>query len=111
MYFLESGGIVIDNPGIRGIGVMDNKIEESFDEIIELAKNCKYSDCTHTNERDCAVLKSLKQGALDKSKYNNYINLKKETEFYEMSTLEKRKKDKNFGRFIKKAKKDLERYE
>lgn len=109
MYFLESGGIVIDNPGIRGIGVMDNKIEESFDEIIELAKNCKYSDCTHTNERDCAVLKSLKQGALDKSKYNNYINLKKETEFYEMSTLEKRKKDKNFGRFIKRAKKDIER--
>lgn len=111
MYFLESGGIVIDNPGIRGIGVMDNKIEESFDEIIELAKNCKYSDCTHTKERDCAVLKSLEQGTLDKSKYNNYINLKKETEFYEMSTLEKRKKDKNFGRFIKKAKKELERYE
>ncbi|MDD2274198.1 MAG: ribosome small subunit-dependent GTPase A [Candidatus Pacebacteria bacterium] len=111
MYFLESGGIVIDNPGIRGIGVMDNKVEESFDEIIELAKNCKYSDCTHTSERDCAVLKSLEQGTLDKSKYNNYINLKKETEFYEMSTLEKRKKDKNFGRFIKKAKKDLERCE
>lgn len=109
MYFLESGGIVIDNPGIRGIGVMDNKIEESFDEIIELAKNCKYSDCTHTNERDCAVLKSLEQGTLDKSKYNNYINLKKETEFYEMSILEKRKKDKNFGRFIKRAKKDIER--
>lgn len=109
MYFLESGGIVIDNPGIRGIGVMDNKIEESFDEIIELANNCKYSDCTHTNERDCAVLKSLEQGALDKSKYNNYINLKKETEFYEMSILEKRKKDKNFGRFIKRAKKDIER--
>lgn len=111
MYFLENGGIVIDNPGIRGIGVMDNKVEESFDEIIELAKNCKYSDCTHTSERDCAVLKSLEQGTLDKSKYNNYINLKKETEFYEMSTLEKRKKDKNFGRFIKKAKKDLERCE
>lgn len=109
MYFLENGGIVIDNPGIRGIGVMDNKIEESFDEIIELAKNCKYSDCTHTNERDCAVLKSLEQGTLDKSKYNNYINLKKETEFYEMSILEKRKKDKNFGRFIKRAKKDIER--
>lgn len=109
MYFLENGGIVIDNPGIRGIGVMDNKVEESFDEIIELANNCKYSDCTHTNERDCAVLKSLEQGTLDKSKYNNYINLKKETEFYEMSILEKRKKDKNFGRFIKRAKKDIER--
>ena len=113
MYFLESGGIVIDNPGIREVGITDvsTGIEESFDEIFELSKGCKFNNCTHVNEPGCEVLKAVKEGRLDEGKYNNYINLKKESEFHEMSDLEKREKDKSFGKFIKKAKKELEKYE
>jgi ribosome biogenesis GTPase len=112
MYFLENGGIVIDNPGMREVGMTDASagIDSLFDEIIALSKKCKYVDCTHINEPGCEVLSALKSGKLDEEQYANYINLKKEAEYYEMSKLEKREKDRQFGKFIKKAKDDLKRY-
>ncbi|HNW71455.1 MAG TPA: ribosome small subunit-dependent GTPase A [Candidatus Paceibacterota bacterium] len=109
MYFLDNGGIVIDNPGIREVGMTDASIgiDEFFDEISTLGKKCKYIDCTHTNEPGCVVLDSIKSGIIDEEKYINYTNLKKEAEYYSMSDTEKRDKDKKFGKFMKKAKKDL----
>ena len=109
MYFLENGGIVIDNPGMREVGMTNTGagIDDSFDEIAVLAKKCKYVDCAHVHEPDCEVLSALKSGKLDESKYSNYVNLKKEAEYYEMTELEKREKDRQFGKFIKTAKKQL----
>lgn len=112
MYFLENGGIVIDNPGMREIGITDagEGINSLFGEITTLSEDCKYKDCTHTHESGCAVLDAIKCGKLDKEKYSNYINLKKESEFYKMSETEKRQKDRDFGKFIKKAKKSFRKY-
>jgi ribosome biogenesis GTPase len=112
MYFLENGGIVIDNPGMKEVGMTDisEGIDSLFDEIIVLAEKCKYVDCTHIHEPGCEVLSALKSGKLDKAKYSNYINLRKEAEYYEMSELEKREKDRQFGKFIKKAKEEIKRY-
>lgn len=112
MYFLDNGGIVIDNPGIRGVGMAedDTGIEDSFDEIAELARQCKFDNCTHAHEPGCAVIKALRKGDLDESKYNNYINLKKESDYYEMSNFEKREKNRQFGKFVKKVKKELKKY-
>jgi len=109
MYFMESGGIVIDNPGIREVGIVDASfgIGEFFDEISILAEKCKYTDCTHTNETNCAILTAIESGKIDKEKYLNYIRLKKEAEYADMNLVEKKEKDKSFGKFIKKAKKDL----
>lgn len=109
MYFLENGGIVIDNPGMREIGMTDigQGIDNFFNEISNLAKNCKYVDCTHVHEPGCEVLNAVKLGKLNKAKYSNYINLKKEADYYEMNEIEKREKDKKFGKFINKTKKDL----
>ena len=105
MYFLDNGGIIIDNPGMRGVGMTDSEdgIEEVFDEIVALSENCKFKDCTHTNEPGCAVLSAMKADKLDKNKYSNYIKLKKESKYYGMSDLEKRRKDHKFGKFIKKS--------
>ncbi|MFA6437279.1 MAG: ribosome small subunit-dependent GTPase A [Candidatus Paceibacterota bacterium] len=112
MYFLENGGIVIDNPGLREVGMTDTGvgIDNLFDEIIILAKKCRYADCTHIHEPGCEVLSALRSGNLDMDKYSNYVNLKREAEHYEMTKLEKRKKDRQFGKFIKNAKKELKRY-
>jgi ribosome biogenesis GTPase len=109
MYFLNNGGIVIDNPGMREVGMTDTGegIDNLFDEITALGQECKFVDCTHIHEPGCRVLSALKSGELDEKKYSNYINLKKETEFYEMSELEKKEKDREFGKFIKTAKKQL----
>jgi len=112
MYFLDQGGIVVDNPGMREVGMTDTHsgIDNFFDEITALAEKCKFLDCTHVHEPGCEVLAALESGKLDKDKYTNYINLKKEAEFYEMNKLEKKEKDRQFGKFLKKAKKDLKNY-
>ncbi len=109
MYFIKNGGIVIDNPGTREVGLIDAEegIENIFDEITALSRECKFADCTHTHEPKCAVRKALEENRLDMDKYQNYLKLKKENEFNDMSGLEKRRKDRKFGQFIKKKKDEL----
>lgn len=112
MYFLENGGIVIDNPGMREVGMTDTNtgIDDLFDEITSLAEQCRFADCTHTNEPGCRVLEAVESGELDAEKYSNFINLKKEADYYEMTELEKREKDRKFGKFIKTYKKQSKKY-
>jgi ribosome biogenesis GTPase / thiamine phosphate phosphatase len=111
MYFLPNGGIVIDNPGVREVGMTDtgSGVDNFFDEITVLSQKCKYADCTHMQEPGCAVIAAVEAGQLDKSRYANYISLKKETEHFEMSELEKKEKNRNFGKFLKKTKKELKK--
>jgi ribosome biogenesis GTPase / thiamine phosphate phosphatase len=112
MYFLKNNGIVIDNPGMREVGItsIDTGIDIIFDEIIDLSKNCKYVDCTHIHEPGCEVLVKLKSGELDKDKYFNYVSLKKEVKHYEMNEVEKKEKERKFGKFLKNAKKEVKKY-
>jgi len=112
MYFLNSGGIVIDNPGMREVGMTDTDkgIDTFFDEISVLGRECKYTDCTHTHEPGCEVINAVDTGRLDREQYSNYINLKKEAEYYELDKIEKREKDRQFGKFLKKAKKELKSF-
>jgi ribosome biogenesis GTPase len=103
LFVLNNGGMVIDNPGIREVGVGDvgEAFVSVFGDISELAKRCKFVDCTHDHEPGCAVLAALKSGELSQSKYLNYIKLKKESDYYAMTTLEKKRKDRSFGRMVK----------
>ncbi len=105
MYLLNNGGLIIDNPGSREVGLTNSidGIEDVFSEITDLSNRCRYSNCTHLHEPGCAVLQAIKDKSLDKEKYENYLRLKKEAEYYQMSDLEKREKDRRFGQFIKKA--------
>lgn len=109
MYFLKNGGVVIDNPGIREVGIANSNtgLENIFDEIAQLSQLCKFANCSHTCEPGCAVLKAMKEHTLDEDKYANYIKLKKETNYYEMTVVEKREKDRKFGKFVKKALNEL----
>ncbi len=104
---LENGGILIDNPGMREVGIADSKdgLEITFSKIIELSKVCKFKDCTHTNEIDCAVLEAVERGELDKSSFENFLKMEREKEHFESTVAEKRKKDKDFGKMIKNYKK------
>ena len=104
---LENGGILIDNPGMREVGIADSKegIALTFNVIVELSKNCRFKDCTHTGEVDCAVLKAVESGKIDKSSYENFLKMEREKEHFELTVAEKRKKDKDFGKMIKHFKK------
>lgn len=112
MYFLDKGGIIIDNPGMREVGIADASrgVEGSFDEISELGRNCKYNDCTHTQEPGCVVINAVNEGKLDGQKYANYLSLRKESAYHEMGDREKKEKDRRFGKFMKNTKKDLKKF-
>jgi ribosome biogenesis GTPase len=103
MVFLDNKAIFIDTPGIRELGNIDINfdIAEVFPEIATLARECRFNDCLHTSEIGCAVLTSLKNGSLSQDRYENYQKLTKEAEFYQMSYVEKRRKDKELGRFYR----------
>jgi len=105
---LENGAIVIDNPGMRELGIIsaESGLENTFDEIAELANRCRYTDCTHTVEQGCAVLKEVAEGGISNERYQNYIKMYKESLYNEMSYLEKRQKDKKFGKFMHTYKKN-----
>jgi ribosome biogenesis GTPase len=100
---LKNGAIMIDTPGMRELGniSVESGIGETFDEIVELSLGCRFNDCSHIQEDGCAVLDALKNGNLARDRYNNYIKMKKESTYNKMSYLEKRKKDKQFGKMVK----------
>lgn len=112
MYFLDNGGIVIDNPGVREVGMTDvaSGVDGLFEEITTLGATCKFTDCSHVEEPGCAVLFAVQSGTLDRDRYRNYLTLKKEAVHYGMTKFQKKEKDRQFGKFVKKVKKDLREY-
>jgi ribosome biogenesis GTPase len=100
---LDQGAMIIDTPGMRELGNIGVKsgIEESFSDIFKLSGNCRFKDCTHTHEVGCSVLKAVRSGRLNEAHYQDYLKLKKESEYYQLSYVERRRKDKKFGQFIK----------
>jgi ribosome biogenesis GTPase len=110
LVLLENGAMVIDNPGMREFGIFgaEDGIEASYSDILALASQCRFRDCTHSNEPGCAVLNALERSEIDAEHYDNFIKLRRESEYNLLSYAEKRKKDREFGQFIKSAKKELE---
>ena len=105
------GAMLIDTPGMRELGLVGAGagINKGFEEFAALAADCRYANCSHEHEPGCAIQAAITNGKLSEKRYASYIKLKKESEFHEMSFLEKRKKDKAFGRFVKSAKKNMKR--
>ena len=92
---------------MREVGIADSSggLERTFDTIIQLSRDCKFRDCTHTTEIDCAVLTAVHKGEIDRKSYENYLKMEKEQEHFESTIAEKRKKDKNFGKHYKNTRK------
>ncbi|MDX8339694.1 ribosome small subunit-dependent GTPase A [Draconibacterium sp. IB214405] len=103
LFVLENKSVVIDTPGMRELGITDSSeaLEVTFDDISELAQDCKFSDCTHNNEAGCAVIEAVESGELSEEAYENYMKLKREQEHFSSTVYEKRQRDKEFGKMIK----------
>ena len=106
LHVLKNGGIVIDNPGMREVGITDSAggLEATFETIVDLSRNCRYTDCTHTTENGCAVVAAVENGDIDEASYQNYLKMEREKEHFESTVAEKRKKDKEFGKMVKNVK-------
>lgn len=109
LIILNQGSMLIDTPGMRELGLLDvsDGVNQGFEDILKLSVNCRYQNCSHTQEPDCAVLAAIDSGELSEERYFSYMKLKKESEYHEMSYVDKRKKDRAFGRFIKSAMKQM----
>lgn len=103
LFLLENGGILIDNPGMREVGIADatEGLESTFNKISELSRFCKFSDCTHVSETGCAVKEAVEKGEIDNASYANYLKMKREKDYFESTVAERRKKDKIFGKILK----------
>lgn len=78
MLAIPEGGWVIDTPGVKGFGAYDMEPEEIcsyFKEIFEYSKDCRFNNCTHTHEPDCAVIRAVENHFISQSRYNSYLSM------------------------------------
>lgn len=109
LVLLPQGGMVIDTPGIRELSLWngDEGLDNVFSEIETLARQCRFSDCNHQKEPDCAVKAAINEGRLDPKRYESYLRLQKEMVFMESKQnqrirMEQKRKMKEIAVFSKK---------
>ena len=110
LILLPGGGMVIDTPGMRELGMWDSGsgIDQAFGEIEGLTAQCKFHDCSHQREPGCAIQKALREGTLSEERWNSYLKLKSETAYAEDSQsylAAKEKKFKDIAKFSRSLKK------
>ena len=103
---------MIDNPGMRELQIIDSEvgIKTTFSEIEAFSNECRFSDCTHTTEPGCAVLREIKAGKLDQRLLDNYHKLLLEQARNNESIAERRSSDRALGRFYKNALKSSRKF-
>ena len=78
MHELPAGGYIIDTPGIREFGTIDfntNEVSHFFPEIFKTGRSCRFNNCLHTNEKDCAVKEAVKARTIAMSRYESYLSI------------------------------------
>jgi len=75
---LPSGALLVDTPGLRELQVWEGDVDNAFSDIAELAAQCRFNDCAHKTEPDCAVREALETGSLDPGRWSNYGRLQRE---------------------------------
>ena len=110
---LPNGALLIDTPGMRELQMWssDQGMDDAFAEIVQLAIACHFPDCSHTQEKGCAVLAAVKAGELPRERYDNYLKLNKEMAYLDRkqdrhSAIDSKRKDKEIHRAMKKFRKN-----
>ncbi|NTV82872.1 MAG: ribosome small subunit-dependent GTPase A, partial [Bacteroidales bacterium] len=78
MHTLSIGGYIIDTPGIKEFGLTDfnkQEVAERFPEMRALMHLCRYSNCTHSHEPGCEIIKAVNEGRIHPSRYDNYLSI------------------------------------
>ncbi len=113
LFFLSGGQMLIDTPGLRELGLWTDEraVNDAFSDISDIAKNCRFRNCTHQTEPGCAVLQALAEGAIDRARYGNYLEMRNEISFLNSKTdinakIERKAKEKKLSKIIKNYNKD-----
>lgn len=86
LYLLPNGGMVVDTPGMRELGIEEAEFSNTFADIEELILECRYSNCSHTSEPGCAIRTAIQEGSLDERRFANYQKLQAEAAYSEMNS-------------------------
>jgi len=111
LIILASGGLLIDTPGMRELQLWSASygLDETFADIQNLALNCYFSDCSHINEKKCAVIEAANKGIISEKRYRSYIKLQKELDYLKTrqnksAFLEEKKRIKNLHKEFRRIK-------
>lgn len=99
LLLLPNGCIVIDTPGMRELQLNTGNLPKAFEDIEELALKCKYKDCSHITEPDCAIRRAIEAGELSEKRFENYLKLQREIAYEGLNSrqLEQEKINRMFG--------------
>lgn len=88
LYVVPTGGLIIDNPGIRELQLWGDAsdLEAAFKDIEELGQHCRFKDCQHESEPKCAVKAAVEAGEIPEARYQNYLKMKKELAYLQRKT-------------------------
>lgn len=107
LVFLENGAVVIDTPGMRELGIIEDNdgMEKAFGDVESYIGKCLFSNCSHTSEKGCALLDAVRNGELLQKRVDEYLQLKSEIQYSENKTeylLKKKIKFKNIAKINRK---------
>ena len=105
LHALASGATLLDTPGMRELQLVDCEqgIETAFSDVTELAQRCKFTDCQHLSESDCAVKRAIEVGDLDARRLNSYRKLQREQMLNSATQAEKHRRSRQFGKMVRNA--------
>jgi len=108
LHRLKAGGLLMDTPGMRELQLADagEGIEDVFADIVALAGTCRFADCSHEGEPGCAVRAALEDGTLDPARYARYRKLAREDAHNSAALHERRARERDFGRMVKRVLKE-----
>jgi ribosome biogenesis GTPase len=109
---IPGGGVIIDTPGMKELQLWadDQTLEGSFEDIAEVAGQCRFRDCRHKTEPGCAVRQALEDGTIDADRYRSYAKLKREVAYLAARRDQKeRLRQKNYLKQIAKRSRELQR--
>ena len=106
LHRLPGGGLLIDVPGIRELKVakVDAALATVFDDIESMASKCRFTDCRHESEPDCAVRNAVENGDIEARRLRNYLKLLRENERNSASLAERRLQGRAFAKHVKQVK-------
>lgn len=100
---MPEGGLLLDTPGMRELQLAggEDGLSATFSDVASLIKQCRFNDCQHSNEPDCAVRNALESGDIDARRVENYVKLMREQARNSASLAEKRSNEKQLGKFYR----------
>lgn len=102
-HLLPSGGVLVDNPGMRELQLpaSEEGITDLFEDLLQIAKTCRFGNCRHEGDSDCAVEAAIEAGELNERRYHSFMKLNREQARNSQSLAERREKDRQRGKLYK----------